>query len=383
MRKLTLISLTIAASFVVCGSCLATEVNVTLCPIGDVTTWPDTPFRWKDIADNLYATSYMDSFDYGSPLVTVSFYETGGTFAGSITGEGLKPNFAYQMKLVGKPESDTLWGDTGDDWSNEQIGYTGRWWRKQPNPGNTNDADYETHKDDPNYIFEGYLLFSYFVTDENGDIAQDFYLDSSFHVLWKTSQRAPSANDSDPTTHTLDSFIPPAYDQSYDSTEVSLYAEWESGRALPGEATLTPGAYDVRFILTEESFHQSGLGGYWAAALGGNPVQFAVIDPVGGTMVGEDITKRVGSFTSSPNPFTPHTMISYYLPDATHVQLKIYDASGGLVRVLEESTFRGAGRHSICWDGSDDSGCQLPSGVYFCRMQAGSRAETGRVVLLR
>ena len=39
---------------------------------------------------------------------------------------------------------------------------------KSPSPGNSSDADYDAHKDDPNYIFEGYLLFDFFVTDEQG-----------------------------------------------------------------------------------------------------------------------------------------------------------------------------------------------------------------------
>jgi hypothetical protein len=107
-----------------------------------------------DIADNLYSSTYQSSFTYTQPLVTISFSNTSSTFSGTLTATGLKPNFAYQMKLVGNADM--------DDWSNEQLGYAGRWWRVQPNPGNSNDTDYDNNKDDPNYIYQGYLFFGFF-----------------------------------------------------------------------------------------------------------------------------------------------------------------------------------------------------------------------------
>ena len=99
--------------------------------------------RWMDIADNLYSSAYQSSFTYAQPLVIISYNNTSGTFSGTLTATGLKPSFAYQMKLVGNSDL--------DDWSNEQLGYAGRWWRVQPNPGNSNDTDYDNNKDDPSY----------------------------------------------------------------------------------------------------------------------------------------------------------------------------------------------------------------------------------------
>ena len=274
----------IVSSLVIANAAVAADITtVYLEAAGDVATWPDTPYRWLDIADNEYAVSYQESFSYGeipeiltvNPSVELSYHNSGDTFRGTLTATGMKPNFAYQMKLVGKPTA--VWGSDGDDWSNEKIGYAGRWWRQQPNPGNSNDADYNAHKDDPNYVYQGYLLFDYFVTDENGNATKEFALDSSFHVLWKTSQRTPGANDSSPTSHTVNAYATnPAYDIDYGTTIVDLYAEWEPGRALPGTASLTPGGYNVQFVLTEESFHSSGIGGYWAGAMVHNNVSFAV-----------------------------------------------------------------------------------------------------------
>jgi len=259
--------------------------TVALQPVGDITTWPDAPYRWMDIADFPYADDYKDFFNYGRPVVTLSFCDTAGMFRGTLHATGLKPNFAYQVKLVGKPEK--IWGADGDDWTNERLGYAGRWWRSQPNPGNTNDADYDAHKDDPDYIFEGYLLFAFFVTDERGNGISNVAVDSSFHVLWAThdstgdgtGHRDPGANDS-PVRY-VDFTASPAtnasaYDDDHGSAHVGIYAEWESGRPLPGELVLPEGVYRCQFVLTEESFHQSGLGGGWAGAMGYDHLLFTL-----------------------------------------------------------------------------------------------------------
>ena len=80
--------------------------EVTLIPLGDVTTWPDAPFRWRDVATNPYGLLYQDTYTYDDASVTVTFQPCGErTFTGHLSATNLKPNFAYQMKLVGKPTS--------------------------------------------------------------------------------------------------------------------------------------------------------------------------------------------------------------------------------------------------------------------------------------
>ncbi|MCH7938800.1 MAG: fibronectin type III domain-containing protein [Candidatus Marinimicrobia bacterium] len=83
-----------------------------------------------------------------------------------------------------------------------------------------------------------------------------------------------------------------------------------------------------------------------------------------------------------PNPFNPSTMIRFDLPEASRVQLIIYDAMGREVRTLlwgEQS----AGYQSVNWDGADDRGQPVSSGIYFYRLQAESYSETMKMVLLR
>lgn len=85
---------------------------------------------------------------------------------------------------------------------------------------------------------------------------------------------------------------------------------------------------------------------------------------------------------ASPNPFNPRTAIRYELAHETKVRLAIHDAAGRRVRVLDEGT-QPAGRHAASWDGRSDAGAEVPSGVYFCRLEAGEYRQTVKLTLLK
>ena len=99
----------------------------------------------------------------------------------------------------------------------------------------------------------------------------------------------------------------------------------------------------------------------------------------------EDQTSRPGAFSleqNHPNPFNPSTTIRYRLPAAAQVDLRVFDALGRPVRHLVEGR-QEAGVYTAVWDGADDRGGQLASGVYFYRLSAGQHSQTRRLVLLR
>jgi hypothetical protein len=83
-----------------------------------------------------------------------------------------------------------------------------------------------------------------------------------------------------------------------------------------------------------------------------------------------------------PNPFNPSTRITFGLQAPGNVSLRIYDAAGRLVRVLVNER-REAGTYSETWNGLDDSGRAVASGVYFYGLMAGDFKETKKMVLLR
>jgi hypothetical protein len=90
----------------------------------------------------------------------------------------------------------------------------------------------------------------------------------------------------------------------------------------------------------------------------------------------------LGLAQNHPNPFNPTTAIDYEVPRAGHVQLVIYDAAGRAVRTLVDAT-RSSGPHRVSWDGRDDGGIAVSSGVYFYRLQSTGRVLSRRMVLLR
>ena len=98
------------------------------------------------------------------------------------------------------------------------------------------------------------------------------------------------------------------------------------------------------------------------------------------TAVKEKVRATPATFSLSqnfPNPFNPSTVIGYQLPANSLVTLKVYDVLGREVRTLVNER-EGAGDHSITFNAAD-----LPSGVYFYRLTAGSFVETKRLVVIK
>ena len=85
-----------------------------------------------------------------------------------------------------------------------------------------------------------------------------------------------------------------------------------------------------------------------------------------------------------PNPFNPATTIGFDLPSGRshRVSLSIYDVTGARVRTLVDGELPG-GRHHATWDGRNQSGSPVGSGVYFYRLAASGRSETRKMVLLK
>ncbi len=234
--------------------------------------------RFMDVAGRAFSRHFNNRFSYRpnapwSPEVTLRYLRRGETFIGRLEAKGLKPNFAYQMKLKGLPEHKKAF---------ERIGYAGRW--RLPGGGtNFSDEDYEScdNKED----VRSYLLFDFFVTDARGDATKEFYLDSSLHVLYNaTWQGSPAAGDTRPIVVQPGRTDSEMYARPVPEVKPQkIYAESESdapsGNTRPpvGEVFLPPGRYRAEFELTEESFHGFGDAGYWATVMEA-PVEFEIVD---------------------------------------------------------------------------------------------------------
>lgn len=81
-----------------------------------------------------------------------------------------------------------------------------------------------------------------------------------------------------------------------------------------------------------------------------------------------------------PNPFNASTVVNYDVPEKTQVRVEVFDLSGHKVRTLVNGV-QTPGYKSVIWDGNDDSGAPVTSGVYFYRMNTASFSETKRMIL--
>ena len=92
---------------------------------------------------------------------------------------------------------------------------------------------------------------------------------------------------------------------------------------------------------------------------------------------------RRTTLSNKPNPFNPSTTIQYELPGVSRVSLTIYDIAGRKVATLLKAKAQEAGRYEIVWDGRSDTGRNVGSGVYFCRLDTGRKEITRKLVLVK
>jgi flagellar hook assembly protein FlgD len=94
-----------------------------------------------------------------------------------------------------------------------------------------------------------------------------------------------------------------------------------------------------------------------------------------------DAPLSFGLSAGRPNPFREGTTLEYALPAADVVDIAVYDAAGRLVRRLANGP-QSPGVHEVRWNGRNDSGVSVGSGVYFLRVRAGSQALLRKLVLV-
>jgi flagellar hook assembly protein FlgD len=83
-----------------------------------------------------------------------------------------------------------------------------------------------------------------------------------------------------------------------------------------------------------------------------------------------------------PNPFNPETMIKYALPEDCHVELILFNILGQKVVTLIDE-YQSAGFKFVRWNGRDDEGNEMSSGLYFYKIKTAKYSETKKMILLR
>ncbi|OQX95107.1 hypothetical protein B6I21_07150 [candidate division KSB1 bacterium 4572_119] len=105
----------------------------------------------------------------------------------------------------------------------------------------------------------------------------------------------------------------------------------------------------------------------------------------GGTNVTIEQLMKPGGFSlvqNYPNPFNNFTIIKFKLSDSKTVNLRIYNPMGRRVRTLISKTLN-AGEHQLSWDGKNDYGTQLSSGIYFFRLETETASVSRKLILIK
>jgi hypothetical protein len=131
-------------------------------------------------------------------------------------------------------------------------------------------------------------------------------------------------------------------------------------------------------LLVGSSFAISG--GFW---FGGGGVVTAVAGdgPGDGSNLTTAAPLAFRMYPARPNPVAARTVVAFDLPEQARVRAALYDVTGRLVRVLVEETLPG-GRHQRPWDGRNQSGRPVPSGIYFLRLDAGTHHSHQKIVVV-
>jgi hypothetical protein len=106
------------------------------------------------------------------------------------------------------------------------------------------------------------------------------------------------------------------------------------------------------------------------------PVPVESVTPVA------ELPEDFALFQNYPNPFNANTEIRYQIAEDGHMTLKVFNTLGQEVKILLDSEQK-AGDYVVIWDGRDERGREVASGLYFCRLQAGNISKTIKMVLVR
>ena len=250
--------------------------TLTLIPYQD--PWTKALPRWLDIDDRRFhdfinKIGTPEEFSYRNAQVTLAYDygQSGGIFRGHIEARGLKPNFAYQIKLCGKPKWGRRgWGEQSDDTANANLGFASRWWDDSVQQNGWDKyywSLYVKAAQPRRHSMVGYLFTGVFVTDEKGNASHDFASEKPLHITWQNKQ-VTTLKHYPAGTYSIGSTQAPflGYGGAQELRAIKLWYEHEGKR--PRRVNLPPGRYNCRLLLTEESFHaKTRAGGQWLTVL--------------------------------------------------------------------------------------------------------------------
>ena len=151
-------------------------------------------------------------------------------------------------------------------------------------------------------------------------------------------------------------------------------AVWGAGGGTASGATTTVRTTVGQPVVGSAAGPTVGIGAGWWRHLPGTP---------SGLPLELDVPLTFRSYPNHPNPFNPRTTLAFDLPEATdRVRLRLYDLQGRLVANLVDGPLP-AGRHDVPWQGTDDAGRTVASGVYISVLETPLGRALGKLTLVR
>ncbi|MCF7797497.1 MAG: FG-GAP-like repeat-containing protein [Lentisphaeria bacterium] len=161
-----------------------------------------------------------------------------------------------------------------------------------------------------------------------------------------------------------------------------VWFENAGGGEFLTENTITNDNARARYVQAADVDSDGDLDILAVAFTGDEILLFRQLSPFVGNNVRSAIPREFRLHQNYPNPFNPRTTIRYSLPEASEVELVVMNAVGQVVNTLVHE-YQQAGFKSVVWDGRDENGKSLGSGVYFYRIKAGFYRESRRMILIR
>ncbi|MBN1155279.1 T9SS type A sorting domain-containing protein, partial [candidate division KSB1 bacterium] len=125
-----------------------------------------------------------------------------------------------------------------------------------------------------------------------------------------------------------------------------------------------------------------------SAVIGSGSYDLAILEPIEGPFIGIDDESDLAGVPAIelaqnyPNPFNPHTRITFTITDEQYLELSVYNQLGQITKNLSAGTIA-AGTHVATWDGTNDEGMPVSSGIYFYQLKTYSSVISRRMILLR
>ncbi|MCF7911230.1 MAG: T9SS type A sorting domain-containing protein [Candidatus Cloacimonetes bacterium] len=237
-----------------------------------------------------------------------------------------------------------------------------------------------------------YRIYNYGVMIEEIPASDTQYIitgldegDYSFRV---TAVYGDSESEMSNTAEVSISLIPPA-DFTAEIEGGNVYCQWQAPEGT--NVSLYRVYRDSELIIQTEEVEcldelaSSGLHVYWVTALYNDAYETAPSNEVEiNLVVSEDQNEVSGTMQLSnfPNPFNPQTKISFLLTKSADVKLEIYNLKGQKIRELVSEHLQ-ASEYSLIWDGRNDRGKLMPSGIYLYSLKTGEHSVIRKMNLLK